>query len=259
MSDYEKIGQLIFTAEELIKEKATKVSPEFKAWHSKTMRFLTNKYGENSVEVGEFKKLPFAPRSYISSVPHDNSIECLRDLKATIIVLKDYLMEESVENVDEKSKCKSEFSVVSHDKVFIVHGHNGELKEAVARLLEAQDIEAIILSEQVNQGKTIIEKFEEYSDVGAAIALFTKDDYGRKKGTEEDMPRARQNVVFEAGYFMGKLGRNRVVIIAEKGIEMPSDLQGVVYTDKETWKIDVCRELKAMNYSIDFNKMFRGF
>ena len=69
------------------------------------------------------------------------------------------------------------------------------------------------------------------------------------------MPRARQNVVFEAGYFMGKLGRDRVVIIAEKGIELPSDLQGVVYTDRNNWKYDICKELIAMGYNIDLNKL----
>ena len=69
------------------------------------------------------------------------------------------------------------------------------------------------------------------------------------------MPRARQNVVFEAGYFMGKLGRDRVVIIAEKGIEIPSDLQGVVYTDRNNWQFDVCKELIAMGYKIDLNKL----
>ena len=62
--------------------------------------------------------------------------------------------------------------------------------------------------------------------------------------------------MFEAGYFMGKFGRDRVIIIAEKNVELPSDLQGVVYTDKDDWKLDVCRELKAMNFAIDFNKLF---
>ena len=54
---------------------------------------------------------------------------------------------------------------------------------------------------------------------------------------------------------MGKLGRGRVVIIAEKGIEIPSDLQGVVYTDRNNWQFDVCKELIAMGYKIDLNKL----
>ena len=141
-------------------------------------------------------------------------------------------------------------------KVFIVHGHDGELKQSVARIIEKQGIEAVILNEQANQGRTIIEKFEDYSDVSGAICLFTADDLGRAKNNSDDLPRARQNVVFEAGYFMGKLSRSNVVIIAEKGVEIPSDMQGIVYTDKNNWEIDVLKELKAMGYDIDLNKLF---
>ncbi len=55
---------------------------------------------------------------------------------------------------------------------------------------------------------------------------------------------------------MGKLSRRRVVIVAENGVELPSDMQGIVYTDKSNWEVDVLKELKAMGYSIDFNKLF---
>lgn len=142
------------------------------------------------------------------------------------------------------------------DKIFIVHGHDGELKQAVARIVEKQGITAIILSEQANQGRTIIEKFEDYSDVDGAICLFTADDIGKAKNDSADNQRARQNVVLETGYFMGKLGRNHIVILADNGIEMPSDLSGVVYTDTDSWQIDLLKELKAMGYTIDFNKLF---
>ena len=140
-------------------------------------------------------------------------------------------------------------------KVFIVHGHNGEIKEAIARLIEKQGIEAIILHEQANQGATIIEKFERNSDVGCAVCLFTADDLGRAKTDPEDKMRARQNVVFEAGYFIGKLGRDRVILIADRGVEIPSDLQGVVYTETNNWQYSVLKELKAIGYNIDYNKL----
>jgi predicted nucleotide-binding protein len=142
------------------------------------------------------------------------------------------------------------------DRIFIVHGHDGELKQSVARIIEKQGIEAIILSEQANKGRTIIEKFEDYSDVGGAICLFTADDYGRAKKDEADNTRARQNVVLETGYFMGKLGRDHVVLLADKSIEMPSDLSGIVYTDTAKWEIDLLKELKAIGYTVDFNKLF---
>ena len=123
-------------------------------------------------------------------------------------------------------------------------------------MVEKQGLEAIILSEQANRGKTIIEKFEEHLDVGAAICLFTGDDYGKAKDATSENLRARQNVVFEAGFFMGKLGRENVILIADSNIEVPSDLQGVVYTSKTMWQTDVLRELKAIGYNVDFNKLF---
>lgn len=147
-------------------------------------------------------------------------------------------------------------NVQDNNKIFIVHGHNEALKQEVARLVEKQGLEAIILSEQANRGKTIIEKFEEHSDVGAAICLFTGDDYGKAKDATSENLRARQNVVFEAGFFMGKLGRENVILIADSNIEVPSDLQGVVYTSKTMWQTDVLRELKAIGYNVDFNKLF---
>ena len=145
----------------------------------------------------------------------------------------------------------------SFQKVFIVHGHDHALKQEVARIIEKQGIEAVILSEQTNQGKTIIEKIEENADVGAAICLFTKDDYGRAKDASEDKLRARQNVVFEAGYFMGKLGRGNVIIVADKDLELPSDMQGVVYTDAGNWKTEVLQGLDKIGYAVDFNRLFK--
>ena len=140
-------------------------------------------------------------------------------------------------------------------KVFIVHGHNGEIKEAVARIIEKQGLEAVILSEQANRGKTIIEKFEANSNVGAAICLFTADDKGRRASDTSDKDRARQNVVFETGYFIGKLGRENIIIIAGSSVEIPSDLYGVVYTSQSDWKTEVLKELKAIGYNIDLNKL----
>ena len=106
----------------------------------------------------------------------------------------------------------------------------------------------------MNLGTTIIEKFERNSEVKAAICLFTEDDMGKSKADENLKVRARQNVVFEAGYFIGKLGRENVVLLANKEIEMPSDLSGVVYTDNTMWEIQVLKELREMGFAIDLNK-----
>ena len=185
---------------------------------------------------------------------------CSNGLKKKKDVFKDYLIEikEEMSEKDEKlSEDVHTDSSYQNNKVFVVHGHDEALKEKVARLLEKQGLEAIILSEQANKGKTIIEKFEENSDVGAAICLFTGDDIGKEKSEAVEKQRARQNVVYEAGYFMGKLGRERVIMLVDNGIELPSDLQGVVYTDSESWKTEVLQELQSIGYGIDFNKLFK--
>lgn len=156
-----------------------------------------------------------------------------------------------------QAKISTNQSVQSFDmeKVFIVHGHNGELKQAVARLVERQGLQAIILQEQTNPSATIIENFERHSDVGCAICLFTADDYGRAKGDTEDRLRARQNVVFETGYFAGKLGRDRVILIADRNIEIPSDLNGVLYAERSNWQFEVLKGLRRIGYNIDYNKL----
>ena len=143
----------------------------------------------------------------------------------------------------------------NNNKVFIVHGHHGELKESLARLIEQQGIRPIILHEQANKGDTIIEKFERNSDVGCAVCLFTADDVGNAKDASEQQARARQNVVFEAGYFIGKIGRERVILLADKDVEIPSDLQGVLYIGTGDWRLNVLKELKNLGYSIDYDKL----
>ena len=147
---------------------------------------------------------------------------------------------------------------ISSKKVFIVHGHDNAAKQSVARFIEKLDFEAIILHEQPNSGKTIIEKFETYSDVGFAIVLLTPDDEGRKRGDDSFKSRARQNVVFELGYFIGKLSRQRVCALYKPSTELPSDFQGVLYTEMDeggAWKMTLAKELKQVGFSIDFEKI----
>ena len=97
------------------------------------------------------------------------------------------------------------------NKVFVIHGRDTGTRDMVARFLERLKLKPVILSEQSNKGLTIIEKFEKHAEVGFAIALLTPDDTGSLKGAiNKPNPRARQNVIFELGFFIGKLGRERV-------------------------------------------------
>ena len=159
----------------------------------------------------------------------------------------------------QQKEALTDEAVVKNKKVFIVHGHDDLLKESVARLVEKIGLEAVILHEQANEGLTIIQKLEKQADVGYAIILYTPCDEGRKKGSENSKPRARQNVVFEHGLFMGKLGSERVCALRKSEVEMPSDAQGILYIEvkegSNDWMYQVTKELKKAGYDVDLNKI----
>jgi predicted nucleotide-binding protein len=122
------------------------------------------------------------------------------------------------------------------------------------------ELKPVVLHEQPNEGRTIIEKFEDYTDVRFAVVLLTPDDVGGLQDNAGDTkPRARQNVIFEFGYFIGKLGRERVCALVKGNVEKPSDYDGVLYIqldDSEGWKMRLVRELKSAGYNIDANRVF---
>ena len=143
------------------------------------------------------------------------------------------------------------------NEVFIVHGHEEGPRESVARFLESLGLRPVILHEQASRGQTIIEKVETHSDVGFAVVLLTADDVGGRVGAEAS-PRARQNVILELGYFIGRLGRQNVCALVRQGVEIPSDFSGVVYVElaeNDAWKIRLARELRESGYEIDWNKV----
>jgi predicted nucleotide-binding protein len=144
------------------------------------------------------------------------------------------------------------------NKVFVVHGHDDAVRESVARFLERLDLEAVILHEQATGGRTIIEKLEYYADVDFATVLLTPDDIGGVKTTEADklQPRARQNVILELGFFVGKLGRNKVCALHIGPIELPTDYLGVCYVrldDGGGWRLQLAKELREAGFNVDLN------
>ena len=130
----------------------------------------------------------------------------------------------------------------------------------MARFLQKLGLEAIILREEPDAGRTIIEKFEDCAaDVGFAVVLLTPDDLGGAATAAATASRARQNVIFELGYFAGKLGRGRACLMRKGAVEIPSDLHGVIYTDLDPgdgWKIKLVKELKAAKLDFDANRMW---
>ena len=147
-------------------------------------------------------------------------------------------------------------------KVFIVHGHDNEAILEMARTLEKDDFEAIILREQPDGGLTIIEKIEQYTDVDFAVVLYTQCDLGRAKAmtVEQERYRARQNVVFEHGYLIGKLGRDHVCALVKGDVETPGDISGVVYVPMDehgAWKMRLARNMQDIGLPVDMNKFCR--
>lgn len=181
---------------------------------------------------------------------------CLRMMTSQLIVpfARDYK-----EYVLSGASTEAKLIVPLSHKVFVVHGHDEGARESVARFLEKIGFEAIILHEQANKGRTIIEKIEAYSDVGFAVVLLTPDDYGGKEGGPT-RPRARQNVILELGYFVGRLGRGHVCALMRGEIEIPSDWAGVVYQPMDTgggWKGALAKELAAVGHNIDWAKVMQ--
>lgn len=152
--------------------------------------------------------------------------------------------------------------IMNSNQVFIVHGHDDAAKQEMARTLEKAGFDAIILHEQASAGMTIIEKIESYTNVAYAVVLYTECDLGRDKNADQadEKYRARQNVVFEHGYLIGKLGRNRVSAIVKGNVETPGDISGIVYTEmdaKGAWKYELAQNMQAVGIDVDLNKFLK--
>ena len=171
------------------------------------------------------------------------------------------LLQQVIKQLSTPSKEEKKEERPLKERVFIVHGHNNEIKEMVARFVEKLGAAAIILHEQPNEGRTIIEKFESHASVDYAVVLLTGDDAGGPKHlseTNELALRARQNVIFELGFFTAKLGRERIAVLYEEGVEVPSDYSGIIYIPIDSqgiWKFSLGKEFKTAGLHIDINNI----
>lgn len=209
-------------------------------------------------------------KAFIHKVENEQLVKfwsCKSDLKnaiiTTLILQRSHLDDSDGDrdNKEDYSKYNKDAENMTNDnKVFIVHGHDDLAKVTVARSLERMGFEAVILHEQPDEGKTIIEKIETYSNVSFAVVLYTECDVGRDKtkNESENRKRARQNVVFEHGYLMGKLGRKRVCALVKGNVETPGDISGVVYTpmdDKNAWEMSLYKNMRAVGMKVDLNNL----
>lgn len=201
------------------------------------------------------------------AVSTENGIEEVAKKLAEAIVLQtqrdsiefSQKIEEAVSSLSKEDRDRRPPKKDLPDEVFIVHGHDVAARESVARFVDKIGAKSIILDEQASQGLTIIEKFEQHAKVKFAIVLLTPDDAAYSVGQPDNVRfRARQNVVFEMGFFLGKFGREGICVLHKGNIEFPSDVSGIVYIEMDSahgWRIYLARELKKAGVRIDLNRV----
>jgi predicted nucleotide-binding protein len=234
-------------------------SGQLTEWRRNVEAALRRLFGEDD-HLNAFRTVRYSPSIYGTHTPPSRFDEAfLRGMKIATAHLRAAIREvEDYDRPDSDPRALPS-KVADTRKVFVVHGHDEEMRQTVARFLERLDVEPIILHEQPNRGATVIEKFERHADVGFAIVLLSPDHVGASAANPSDLQaRARQNAILELGYFVGALKRHRVCALVRDELELPSDIHGIVYVtfDGGSWKLDLVRELKAAGFEIDANAAF---
>lgn len=168
------------------------------------------------------------------------------------------VFEQAKANLTDKRPTTKTPPVRDLSRIFIVHGRDDLAKTEAARFIEKLGLAAVILHEQASSGATIIENIEEHTNVGFAVVLYTPCDTGGLANDQQRRPRARQNVVFEHGYLIGKLGRKNVCALVKGDVEIPNDISGVVYIpldEHRAWHLALAKELHKAGYAIDMNRV----
>lgn len=233
--------------EALLKEGENLTAPfMFPAWSLKARAFIAEAIGQD--ESDRFMNSP-ATRNLEGRELHGHRMGHIAGLAAKA------RQSQSSDTSAHSSESRTSFVGTSR-KVFVVHGHDNEAKESTARFLEKLKLEPVILHEQASGGRTVIEKFEVFSeDVAFAVILLTPDDIGAASRDPNNLrSRARQNVILELGYFLGRLGRTRVCALHRGNVELPSDYQGVLFVEQDdagAWKAKLAQELVQAKISID--------
>lgn len=231
---------------------------DYGTWRMLARNYLEKAFGKGSpnvsavIDVGQYGSFPMnASESYWENHRAETLQTQLHKLKGLVELL------ETEADLQQEHVVSPQPQSPGH-RIFLVHGHDELVLHESARFLEKLQQEVVVLREQPNQGRTIVEKFEDYSDVGFAVVLLTSDDLGGPKSESPDRfrERARQNVIFEFGYFNGRLGRKRVCALYRPGVEIPSDYAGVLYIeldDKGAWRLQLAKELRAAGFPVDMN------
>ena len=240
-------------------------SADFEKWRRDTKVAIANTFEESPSKSKDFDDIRYVPSTVVVGATSESEYQSryVRGLESAAAVLKSMI--EEVEEYWEDDNRRPDSSGapeilerINTNQVFVIHGRDHGTRDTVTRFLESLELEAVILQEQPDQGRTIIEKFEQCAQGNFAVALFTPDDVG---GFDNDdlQPRARQNAIFEFGYFIGKFGRDRVRALVKGNPEIPSDYSGVIYISLDEsggWKMALIKEMKSAGFDIDANRAF---
>ncbi len=259
-----EIGEELFNRSISYQDELTTANTDYKLWSDYNFEMLKqafniekNDYANSYVnagytfmgQMGDIRGNPVQTFKNLVQYKLDN----LKSLLTRAELLKSQV------SVNTSISVATPKTILSKNEVFIVHGHDEAAKNKTARFIEKLGLKPIILHEQASGSKTVIEKIEAYSNVGFGIVLYTPCDIGAKKEEKLNLKsRARQNVVFEHGFLIGKIGRENVCALVKGEIETPNDISGVVYVkmdDEDAWHLKIARELRNSGYEIDLNKL----
>lgn len=257
-----KVDRKIALLGEKIAQSNNGYPDDFELWRRSTEAVLRLVMGEDSPQYREFNKVSYSPRAYFSGM--DTSGYRPAGVKSVVAILSacqqelHWLEESDMDTANEHASVEG-----PPGPVFIVHGHDDGAKFESARVVAALvGSQPMILHEQASLGRTLLEKFEHAAALaGFALVLLTADDLGRSKTGGEENLRARQNVIFELGYFFGTLRRERTAVLYDVNVELPTDVSGVAYIPRDSggaWKAQVAKELESAGYEVDWSAL-RGF
>lgn len=213
-------------------------TPLFYEWYNEAMKYFALNIDSENEYFKKFKSIEVGGNEYCHK-------ESFRQMSTSYSVLIEICKKSHNSNI-----------IMNTKKVFIVHGHDDKLLIKVENLLYQLELTPIVLNQQVNEGLSLLDKLKKNTDVGYAIILYTPCDKGKDaKSKGRYHMRARQNVVFEHGFLISKLGSSRIAIIKEGNIEMPSDISGVVYVESEEWRYKLADEMRKAGLDVDKNKI----
>lgn len=258
---YERLKELLHESESA--DYSWTESGKSTEWKQNVQGALRRMFGEDSPQLEQFNNVRYSPmvfggesdapfrRAFASGISNAQGI-----LRASLREYEDYEMPEVI---PKSSKVATVTAGSSHSRdVFLVHGHDEAMRETVARFLERLDLNPIILQERPSGGNTVIEKFEDATNVAFAVVLLSPDDVGNAASKADELrARARQNVILELGFLVALLGRPNVCPLVNGDLDLPSDIHGIVYVpfEGESWKLKLARELKYAGLEIDVQKM----